>query len=441
VRPYSLSLWERAGVRAKINQMSAEAEIRRRIREAGPITFAEFMELALFWPQGGYYLQQEPIGPSGDYYTSPLAHPAFGALLAVQLFQMWQLMGRPEPFTVVEMGAGNGLLCRDIVAYVNQVGAQHAVPLLSEFHKSLRYVCIDRRVSSGAERHLPQDGQGPLVDRLAASGLPLRKAWGCFLSNEFLDAFPVHQVMMRQGRLREVYITQEDEHLAETLGEPSTPALAARLETLGIKLAEGQIAEINLGLDNWAEEVAAALEAGFVLTIDYGHPAHELYSTERRPRGALTTYYRHVHTDAPLQRIGRQDLTAQVDFTSVINAGRKAGLNPLGFILQRQLLDNLGLSGFQQRLTSLGLSPREIQANRAGMLDLARPDGLGNFKALAQGKNVGQPRLWGFNPAPETAALVEQLPVPLLTRQHLSLLEGRYPQMEYGFEVDIDPHF
>jgi SAM-dependent MidA family methyltransferase len=420
--------------------MSAEGEIRRRIRESGPITFAEFMELALFWPQGGYYLQQEPIGPSGDYYTSPLAHPAFGALLAAQLFQIWQLLGRPEPFTVVEMGAGNGLLCRDIIAYINQVGTRHDVPMPLEFHKSLHYVCIDRRAGAGVERELPKDGQGPRVDRLAASGVPLQKVRGCFLSNEFLDAFPVHQVTVRQGRLQEVYIAQEWEKLVETLGEPSTPALAARLETLDIELAEGQIAEINLGLDRWAEEVAAALEAGFVLTIDYGHPAHELYSAERRPWGALTTYYRHVQTDAPLQRIGHQDLTAQVDFTSVINAGRKAGLEPLGFILQRQFLDNLGLPGFRQRLTSLALSPQEAQANRAGMLDLARPDGLGNFKVLAQGKNVSSPRLWGFSPAPEAGALVEQLPIPLLTPQHLSLLEGRYPQMGYEFEVNIDPN-
>jgi SAM-dependent MidA family methyltransferase len=415
--------------------MSAEAEIRRRIRERGPITFAEFMEVALFWPQGGYYLQREPIGPSGDYYTSPLVHPAFGALLAVQLFQMWQLLGRPEPFIVAEMGAGNGLLCRDIAAYINRVGVRHAAPLPAEFNKSMHYVCVDQRAWAGVERDLPKDIQGPLVDRLAATGLPLRSVRGCILSNEFLDAFPVHQVRVRQGRSQEVYITQEGETLAEALGEPSTPALAARLEGLGVELAEGQTAEINLGLDNWAEEAAAALEAGFVLTIDYGHPARELYSAERRPRGTLTTYYRHVQTDAPLQRIGQQDLTAQVDFTSVINAGRRAGLEPLGFILQRQFLANLGLTYFQRRLASLDLPLREIQTNRAGMLDLARPGGLGDFKALAQGKNVGQPRLWGFGSATEAATLAEQLPVPLLTPQHLSLLEGRYPQTDFEFDL------
>ena len=296
--------------------MSAEEEIRRRIRERGSITFADFMELALFWHQGGYYLGPERVGPAGDYYTSPLAHPAFGALLAVQLLQMWQLLARPSPFTVVELGAGNGLLGRDLVAY--------SAHLSTEFRQSLRYLCLDRRAAPGVERALPGES------RLAAAGVPLRGIRGCFLSNEFLDAFPVHQVTVRQGRLQEVYITLDGEELAETLAEPSAPELAARLEGLGVALAEGQTAEINLGLEGWAGEVAAALEAGFVLTIDYGQPAEVLYSSERRRRGTVTTFYHHVQTDAPFRHIGHQDITAQVDFTSVADAGRRGGAGSVG---------------------------------------------------------------------------------------------------------------
>ena len=94
----------------------AESEVRRRIEERGFITFAEFMDLALYWPRGGYYSSGDPIGPGGDYYTSPQVHPVFATLLAVQLFQMWELLDRPDPFTVVELGAGNGLLGRDLAA-------------------------------------------------------------------------------------------------------------------------------------------------------------------------------------------------------------------------------------------------------------------------------------------------------------------------------------
>lgn len=408
--------------------MTAEGEIRRRIGQMGAITFAEFMEVALFWPQGGYYLGPERSGPSGDYYTSSMAHPAFGAVLAVQLYQMWSLLGHPDPFTVVELGAGNGSLCRDLVTY-----AHHLPP---QFARALQYICLERRAAAGIERDLHSDVGAPHVNRLAAAGIPLRGIRGCFLSNEFLDSFPVHRVTLCQGKLREVYVTLRGEELAETLGEYSTPALAARLAGLGIQLAEGQSAEINLGLDGWAEEVAAALEAGFVLTIDYGHSAAELYSSARRPRGTLTTFYRHVQTDAPLRRIGRQDITAQVDFTSVANAGRRVGLEVLGYTSQRGFLGNLGLGEWQQLLASLGLSPRQLQANRAGMLDLARPGGLGDFKVLAQGKGVGQPELWGFNSSAEASALVAGLPVPLLAEHHLRLLEGRYPHM--GLELELE---
>jgi SAM-dependent MidA family methyltransferase len=199
-------------------------------------------------------------------------------------------------------------------------------------------------------------------------------------------------------------------------------------------LTEGQTAEVNLGLSRWAEEVAAALDTGFALTVDYGHPAEELYSPERRRLGTLTTYYRHTQTDAPFRNVGRQDMTAQVDFTSVVRAGLQAGLTPLGFTLQRRFLANLGLGHFQRQLGYLGLAQTAIQANRAGMVDLARTGGFGDFKVLAQGKGVGQPALWGFQPGPEAAALARELPVPLLTSQHLSLLEGRYPGAEVEFE-------
>ncbi|HZA23191.1 MAG TPA: SAM-dependent methyltransferase, partial [Dehalococcoidia bacterium] len=402
--------------------MSAEAEIRRRIHQKGPITFAAFMEIALFWSEGGYYLSQEPFGASGDYYTSPLVHPAFGALLAVQLLQMWRLMGRPNPFQVVEMGAGNGMLCRDIISYV-----QHLSP---EFQRSLCYVCHDRRACSGAEKGLSN------TSRIVTFNVPLRGVKGCFLSNEFLDSFPIHQVRKQQGRLQEVYVALESDEFVEVLGEPSASELVLRLECLGIELVEGQTVEINLGLDQWAEEVASALESGVVLTVDYGHSATQLYSAEVRPRGTLTTYYRHTQTDAPFRRIGQQDMSAHVDFTSVINAGSRAGLEPMGLTTQGRFLHNLGLGRFLPRLPTLGLSNRESQANRAGLVDLARAGGLGDFKVLIQAKNVGQPRLWGLQHSDEAANLIDDLPVPLLTPQHLSLLEGRYPQAEYEVELE-----
>jgi SAM-dependent MidA family methyltransferase len=244
----------------------------------------------------------------------------------------------------------------------------------------------------------------------------------------------VHQVTLSRGSLKEVYITLRGDRLATTLGEPSTSALAARLDGLGIELAEGQTAEISLGIEIWAAEMAEALDAGFVLTVDYGHLARELYSFEQRRRGTLTTYYRHTQTDTPLRRIGRQDITAQVDFTTVINSGRRAGLEVLGIATQGRFLSNLGLAELRRRLIPLELPRRQFLANNVGMLDLARPGGLGGFRVLAQGKKVGHPALWGFEASERAIAIARESPVPLLREDHLPLLEARYPHV--GMELE-----
>jgi len=401
--------------------MSAETEVRRRILERGKITFAEFMQVALYWHKGGYYTGREPVGADGDYYTSPEVHPSFGALLAVQLYQMWRLMGGPSPFAVVELGAGHGLLCRDISAY--------ATGLPPGFAESLHYICLDRR------RANPVESGTPRTSRVLADGAPFRGLQGCVLSNEYLDAFPVHQVVMAGDGLKEVYVGLEGGELVELTGEPSDPGLAGRLDELGITLAEGQTAEINLALDRWSHGISAALERGFVLTIDYGRAAQDLYDPERRPRGTLVTYHQHVQTDSPLTRIGSQDITAQVDFTSVARTGEKAGLHTFGMVTQRDFLSNLNVDRFQRHLGDRSLSPRQVQSNRAGMLDLVRPGGLGDFEVLIQGKNVGSPVLWGLEQSPEATALVESLPVPLLADRHLSLPDGRYPGGEAEFEA------
>ena len=402
--------------------MNAEAEIRHRISERGSITFAEFMELALYHPNGGYYTSEERIGATGDFYTSPTAHPAFGALLAVQLFQMWELLGGPAPFHVAEPGAGNGLLCRDILSA--------AAGLPAGFARSLRYVCLDRRGEAGRERGLPG------VSRLSSGGLPLRGMVGCILSNELLDALPVHQVTMERGRLREVYVTLDGGKFAALTGEPSTLLLAQRLAGLGVELAEGQIAEVNLDLDGWVLAAAQSLERGFALTIDYGRPADELYSVAERFRGTLTTYHRHLQTDRPLERIGHQDISTQVDFTTLARAGTRAGLDALGYARQSAFLNNLGLGQLEQQQPATPL--RQAQVSRAGMRELAKPGGLGDFKVMAQGKNVGKPELWGFSLSRQAQDMAAKMPLLLPTQEHLDLLAGHYPATGAEFEMSWD---
>ncbi len=387
------------------------------------MTFAEFMELALYWPNGGYYRGHEPTGAQGDFYTAPGAHPAFGALLCLQMYQTWRLLDRPRPFWVVEAGAGRGLLCHDLVGF--------AAHLPGDFRQALRYLCLDLRASPGLEGKLTPPGAPP-PQRLAALGLPLASIVGCVLSNELLDAFPVHRVETRNGTLMEVYVTLENGELTEELAAPSTPALARRLDDLGVTLPEGRRAEINLAAAPWLREAAQAIQRGYLLTIDYGREAGELYSAAR-PRGSLTTFHRHVQTDNPYVHLGRQDITSQVDFSTLASLGKGLGLEPLAYLHQGRFLTNLGLRRWIGGLTALGLDQRQRDANRMGMLELARPGGMGEFRVLVQGKNAPEAPLWGVKAAPELEELQRRLPVPLLTPLHAPLMQGRYPLAAAGF--------
>ena len=389
--------------------------IQNLIRERGRITFADFMETALYHPDGGYYTNPENrVGR--DFYTAPTAHPAFGALIAVQLEQLWQAMDAPSPFHVVEAGAGTGVLARDILAYLDN--------LSPDFRRAMEYVAVD---------YLPPDSPNAAA-WIKANGLPLRDVEGCILSNELLDAFPVHRFAIRGGRALEVYVTLEDGELTETLDEPSTPDIERRLSALGLDLPEGFRGEINLGIDGWVEEVSRALKRGLALTLDYGHAAADLYSP-LRSRGSLRCYYGHTLTDNPYRHVGSQDITAHVDFSSLMALGEARGLTTLGFTTQRSFLYNLGFQQLLDSLSRMGLDQARRDANRMAMLDLVKPGEMGDFKALAQAKGLSTDlRLAGFADGGESATTRRLPPAPLLSEGHVELMAARYPHLGQQFE-------
>ena len=290
---------------------AAEAEIRARISQRGRITFAEFMELALYHPTGGYYRRGGAVGPSGDYYTSPSAHPAFGALLAIQTRCMWDALGRPVPFHVVELGAGNGRLAADLTT--------HAATLEPSFASALRYVAVDRSLGDSAADHGAAPGAPLPFDRVRSEGVPVDGVEGCIISNELVDAFPVHRFLVDDGIL-ELYVTERDGRLVEIPGEPSTPELASRLGRLPHRLPPGYCGEVNLAIGPWTTEVSEALKRGFVVTIDYGDVDLDLYSP-KRPSGTLQTYRGHSPGPGPLTQIGLQDITSHADFSSIAYGG------------------------------------------------------------------------------------------------------------------------
>ena len=393
-----------------MRQAPVESKLRERIRAEGRISFADFMEMALYDPEGGYYANRARLADSHDYFTSPAAHPCFGALLAVQLERMWEVLGRPDPFHAVEMGAGSGLLARDVTGYASDLSA--------EFARSLRYVAIDRYPSRDSDR----------VEAIASDRVPLDGVVGCFLSNELVDAFPVHRFRVDGGHLKEVFVSlDEEDELTELVGEPSTDMLRHRVGARLGSMPDGFCGEVNRGIGELMEDVAGALERGFVVTVDYGEESDLLYSAARA-RGTVQTYFRHTQGGSPYRRIGRQDITAHVDFTAMMDEGRASGLSTLGYVTQRRLLERLGIRRMLEHLRTADLPQRERDANRLAMMELVRPDGLGGFKVLIQEKDTGVASLDELRPGEER---VSRLAAPLLQEGRLRLMEARYPHLAW----------
>lgn len=362
------------------------------IEKRGSIPFSQFMEWCLYHPEYGYYrLERASIGRDGDFYTSPCVHPLFGGLIARQLSQMSEHL-RGSTFDVTEMGGGRGFLCEDVLQWAKENA--------SVFYQRLRYHLIETSpffLKEQKERLVVYEKEGKLFwmdPEVFEKGKNLME--GCFLSNELVDAFPVHQVIFDHGNLKEIYVTQNQGRLNEQWGEPSDPRIASYFQSMGITLQEGQRAEVNLKALDWMEKVARRLKKGFVLTIDYGYLAKELYGPHRR-EGTLLCYTQHQTSENPYERLGEQDITSHVNFTSLIQKGEEAGLQFTGFVPQYQFLIALGLL---QEMESLGREMSEMDALqfRLSLKHLIEPEsGMGEvFKVLIQHKGIDQPQLDGL---------------------------------------------
>ena len=410
---------------------SVQDHLINRIARFGPITFSEFMETALYSHGQGYYSNIKYHDQSPDFFTSPTAHPAFGSLLSLQLEEMWNLMEMPPVFTIVEVGAGNRLLANDILQYIKNLNPR--------FQKAIKYYCIDRsRKDYFSNRDQPTQLDFPnnVIHWIESEHLPLNKLVGCILSNELLDAMPVHRVTVHKGHLKELLVGYEDGKFVEIISDPSTKELNARLEKEEIHLKERQLAEICLSLEPWMKNISEALERGFVLTIDYGHPAKLLYSPTK-PYGTIRCYYNHTLSQNPYERVGLQDITAHVDFTAVMTLGKQYGLKNDGFESQANFMNHLGLTTLIRGLRNLNIEQRERDANRMGMLELSRMGGLGEFRVLVQSKGINKRNITGFEGPSETwSDRLKTLPIPLLNKEHLNLMQARYPHTAWSWEYN-----
>lgn len=367
----------------------------------GRITFARFMDLALYHPEHGYYLGPERRpGRGGDFLTAPEATPYFGITLARQIAECWERLGRPLPFEIREYGSGIGGLAYDIIA-----GLSTEAP---EVVEGLRYrlVEVNQHRLAQALAAFDEVGLGHLVhpEPPAEPGTDLPSIVGVALANEVADALPVHRLVMRPGGLQERFVAWND-GLVAVEDEPTVEAARAGEAVLaeGVMLADGDLIEVSPAAEEWFAGVGRGLERGYAIVIDYGYEATELYR-EHRLAGLIRGYYEHTVTDDPLIRVGEQDLTAHVDFTALRRAGESAGLTFAGLTTQGALLASLGLGDFLLQLQSDPTTtlPDYLRA-QSTVMRIIDPGGLGRFRVLLMAKDAPvAPPLRGLREQPPT---------------------------------------
>lgn len=363
-----------------------------RIKAEGPISFELFMEMALYYPGSGYYTKDSTkIGRAGDFYTSPHLHRIFGAMLGRQMEEMWEILGRPRTFNIVEMGAGMGYLAKDMLEYLGAKGK--GVRGGAEgwrLFESLRYTIVELNPSVKARQEELLSGFSDKVS-WAADLKEVEPVAGCFISNELLDAFPVSLVEM-DGVLTEIYVDVKDDVFVEKKMS-CREEIRKYLEEFSVELPEGFRTEVNLRVRDWLRALSGKLSEGFVLTIDYGYPAWDYYG-EERSRGTLLCYHGHQVNENPYRNIGDQDITAHLNFSALKKWGEEDGIKPVGFCPQGTYLVALGIDEAINEL--YGDSPDAFEI--AKIKGLLLPEGMGeSHKIMIQYKGIGDPKLRGFS--------------------------------------------
>jgi SAM-dependent MidA family methyltransferase len=327
----------------------------------GPMTFARFMELALYHPRWGYYTAPgapERIGRGGDFFTNVSVGAVFGELLAVQFAGMWEAMGRPAAFALVELGARRGRLVADVRAW-----AERERP---DFNRALRVTALDY--------------PGELPEAVT----------GCIFSNEMVDALPVHRVTRRGGEWLELFVVSRNNGFSFEAHPFSSKALREEAARLPLPDTDGFTTEVHLEARRWMTRVSRCLQRGFVLTIDYGYAAADYYAPHRKD-GTLMCYHRHRAGHDPLVRVGEQDMTAHVNFTALAETASAEGVPPLGFCDQSQFIGALVGNN-----AASGACPSDAK-RLAQLKTLLHPELMGQtFKVLVQYRGMEGATLAGL---------------------------------------------
>lgn len=367
--------------------------LREEIARRGAIPFRDFMERALYDPEHGYYAAgRAAIGRGGDFFTNVSVGPLFGQLLAAQCEEVWQRLGCPERFTIVEQGAFRGDFARDALSHLRS----H----FPRLHERTSYVIVEPFQRA---RDTQQESLATLGGRIGwvQSIDELQPFTGVHFSNELIDAFPVHLVKRTGTGWVERHVATATEETFTFVDAPlSRPELRAHLAALP-PVPDGYCTEVNLDALEWIDALAAKLERGVILAIDYGFPHAEYYRPERT-EGTLSAYAAHRRERDPLTRPGAIDLTAHVDFTSLAGRAVARGCELLGFTDQHHFIVGLSRLHFGDSEPTTPAAQKELRA----LQTLMHPALMGrSFKAICFGKGMADsPPLAGFTFASDPRA-------------------------------------
>jgi SAM-dependent MidA family methyltransferase len=366
--------------------------IRNHLQRHGPVPFPWFMEQALYHPEFGYYTSSRlRIGREGDYYTNVSVGRLYGQLLASQLIEMWKLLGCPSRFTIVEEGAEDGQLAMDILSAIAEESIQAG--------ESIRYVILEPQPGKQSQQRAHFDpallGKVTWATQLA----DLDCITGAFISNELVDAMPVHLVLYDENEWSELRVDLSGDNFRFVPAKIVTPELVEALGKLPLPLYSPYRTEVNLAATRWIQTIGHRLERGFVLIVDYGFSRTEYYKPERT-EGTLSCYSRHRRSSNPLERPGEIDITAHVDFTSLAEAAARASLKVAGYADQHHFMVGAAesrLLAFEKAVKTEGLTP-SASAFLGPYRTLMHPGTMGMaFKFLLLTKGLdAPPRLSGF---------------------------------------------
>jgi len=358
----------------------------------GPVSFRWFMDRALYHPEFGYYMgDSQPIGKQGDYFTNVCVGRIYGDLIGKQVEQMWQHLGKPSNFAIVEQGAHHGQFANDLLTWLHSFSP--------ECFEASRYWFIEPNATLAKKQH-------ETCEAWPAKKLHWLKSLetiddgsilGVHFSNELLDAFPIHLVTRIGGQWMENFVDCQNGKFKFVYQPPSTPLLEKHLAKLPDWLPDGYRTEINIAAQRWVEDLAHVMFRGYILVVDYGFPRSEFYHPDRI-EGTLACYSSHGQFTDPFKRIGRADITAHVEWTGLAEAAEAAGLDVCGFTDQHHFIVGLGREELLTLEREIKEMTPELQEYVRTFRMLMHPETMGTrFQALCLSKNapVDQP-LDGF---------------------------------------------